>query len=398
MDKLTLREMDISGKRILTRVDYNVPLDEPGKITDDTRIRATLPTLNHILDNRGKLILMSHLGRPKGKRNEKLKLDPVGTRLSKLLNRPVKKLDDCIGLTIEKTVSKMQSGEVVLLENLRFYPEEEANDDDFSRKLAFLGDLYINDAFGCSHRAHASIVGVTKYLQSGAGLLLAKEIEYLSKVVHSPEEPYVAILGGAKVAGKIMMVENLLYKVNTLIIGGGMAYTFMKARGENVGASRLEPDKISVAADILTRAKQRKVSVLLPPDHLIADKVEPKARLKLQDGPIPEGWRGVDIGPKTVKLFTDALASARTVIWNGPLGVFEIDKFAEGTRSIATTLAQLKATTVVGGGDTAAALKKFGLTSQMTHVSTGGGASLEFLEGKELPGVAALTPLERPKA
>lgn len=391
MDKLTVREMKLRGQRVLTRVDFNVPLNGQSEITDDTRIRATLPTLNHILEQDGKLVLMSHLGRPQGKPNEQLKLDPVGTRLSKLLNRPVKKLDDCIGLTIEKTVSKMQPGEVILLENLRFHPEEKANDDDFSRKLAFLGDLYVNDAFGCSHRAHASIVGVSKYLKSGAGLLLAKEIEYFSKVVHAPEEPYVAILGGAKVSDKIMVIENLLYKVNTILIGGGMAYTFMKAQGENVGASRLEQDKISAAADILAKAKQRKVSILLPADHLIADRVDPKARLKLQNGSIPEGWMGVDIGPKTIKLFIDALISARTVIWNGPLGIFEIDKFAEGTHSIAATLAQSQATTVVGGGDTVAALEKFGLTSQMTHVSTGGGASLEFLEGKELPGITALT-------
>jgi 3-phosphoglycerate kinase len=309
-----------------------------------------------------------------------------------LLNKPVKKLDDCIGLNIEKTVNKMVPGEVVLLENLRFYPEEEANDDNFSRKLAFLGDIYVNDAFACSHRAHASIVGVTKYLKAVAGFLLAKEIEYLSQVVQSPAEPYVAILGGAKVSDKIGVINNLLDKVNTILIGGGMAYTFLKAQGKNIGASKLEKDKISVADEILKKAQQRKVNIVLPVDHLVADRLDPHSRLKIEDGDISEGWRGADIGPKTIQLFKDTLLPAKTVVWNGPLGVFEIDKFAEGTHSVALYLSQLKnITTVVGGGDTAAAMEKFKLADKMSHVSTGGGASLEFLEGKELPGIAALT-------
>lgn len=390
MNKLTLQDMKVGDKRILTRVDFNVPLDAKGNVTDDTRIKATLPTLNYILANKGKLILMSHLGRPKGKPDKKLKLDPVAARLEKLLGRPVKKLDDCIGLNIEKTVSRMKEGEVILLENLRFHPEEEANDDDFSKKLAFLGDLYVNDAFACSHRTHASVVGITKYLKAGAGFLLSREIEYLSRVIESPESPYIAILGGAKVSDKIKVLDNLIYKVNCVLIGGGMAYTFLKAQGKNIGLSKLEKDKVEIAASILKKAKDRKVDIVLPVDHLVADKIASKARLQLQENEIQDGWFGVDIGPKSVKEFTDRLESARTVVWNGPMGVFEIDKFAEGSHSIASTLARLKATTVVGGGDTAAAVEKFGLSDKMSHVSTGGGASLEFLEGKELPGIVAL--------
>jgi 3-phosphoglycerate kinase len=382
--------MKITGKRILLRADFNVPQDSKGNITDDTRIKAVLPTINYILSNKGKLVLMSHLGRPKDK-EDKFKLDPVAQRLSQLINRPVKKLDDSIGMNIEKAVSKMAEGDVVLLENLRFYPEEEANDDNFSKKLAFLGDFYINDAFACSHRAHASIAGVTKYLKSGAGYLLAKEIEYLTKVVSSAEKPFVLILGGAKVSDKIGVINNLMTLVDTILIGGGMAYTFLAAEGKKIGSSKLEKDKISVAKDILKKARDKKINILLPVDHLIVDKVDQHAHIKLAAGEIPDGWIGVDIGPKTIKLFTDALSTAKTVCWNGPLGVFEIDKFSEGSRSIASAMANLKATTVVGGGDTAAAVEKFGLASKMSHISTGGGASLEFLEGKELPGITSLT-------
>ncbi|MBI4833885.1 MAG: phosphoglycerate kinase [Planctomycetes bacterium] len=390
LNKLTINDMKITGKRILLRADFNVPQDAKGNITDDTRIKAVLPTINHILSNKGKLVLMSHLGRPKDK-EAKFKLDSVAQRLSQLINRPVKKLDDTIGANIEKTVSKMAEGDVVLLENLRFYPEEEANDDNFSKKLAFLGDLYINDAFACSHRAHASIAGVTKYLKSGAGYLLAKEIEYLTKVVSSAEKPFVLILGGAKVSDKIGVINNLMELVDTIIIGGGMAYTFLAAEGKKIGSSKLEKDKISVATDILKKARDRKINILLPVDHLIVDKVDQHAHIKLTSGEIPDGWIGVDIGPKTIKLFTDALSTAKTVCWNGPLGVFEIDKFAEGSRSIAVAMTNLKATTVVGGGDTSAAVEKFGLASKMSHISTGGGASLEFLEGKDLPGITSLT-------
>ena len=391
MNKLTVSDMDLSGQRVLTRVDFNVPQDKDGNVSDETRIRATVPTLNYILEQHGKLVLMSHLGRPDGKKDDQFKLDKVGAVLEKLLGRPVKKLDEAVGLQIEKTVSKMKEGEVVLLENLRFYPGEEANDSDFSKKLAFLGDVYINDAFACSHRAHASIVGVTQYLKSGAGFLLAKEIEYLSRLVEAPEPPFAAILGGAKVSDKITLIDNLLDKVNVILIGGGMAYTFLKAQGKNIGLSKCEKDKVSLAGDILKKAENRKVEIVLPVDHLITDKIDARSRLKLNKEEVPDGWFGVDIGPATVKLFNEKLAGAKTVFWNGPLGVFEIDKFAEGSRAVATTLAGLKATIVVGGGDTAAAIAKFNLTGRMSHVSTGGGASLEFLEGKELPGLAALT-------
>ncbi|MFH1227769.1 MAG: phosphoglycerate kinase [Planctomycetota bacterium] len=390
MAKLTIRDIPMAGKRILTRVDFNVPQDDKGNITDDTRIKATLPTINYIIANNGRVVLMSHLGRPKGK-EDKFRLNPAAIILSKLLGKPVTKLDDCIGLNIEKAVSKIKDGEVILLENLRFYAEEEKNDDDFSKKLAFLGDVYVDDAFACAHRAHASIVGVTKYLKSAAGFLLAKEIEYLTRVVESPDKPYVAILGGSKVSDKIAVIDNLIQNVNTILIGGGMAYTFLKAQGKNIGSSKLEKDKIDVAKNILKHAKEKKVEIVLPIDHLAADHLEAKSRIRVEKDSIPDGWYGVDIGPETVKLFISKLQSARTVIWNGPLGIFEIDKFAEGSRSIALMLSGLKAITVVGGGDTAAAVTKFGLAEKFSHVSTGGGASLEFLEGKELPGIAALT-------
>ncbi|MCK5579301.1 MAG: phosphoglycerate kinase [Planctomycetes bacterium] len=390
MNKLTIRDMKLQGQRVLTRVDFNVPLDDQGRISDEMRLKATLPTLEHIIKEGGKLVLMSHLGRPKGKKVDKLKMDAVADALSRLLDRPVKKLDGVVGPEIEKKVSKMNPGEMVLLENLRFYPEEESNGGEFSKQLAFLGDLYINDAFACSHRAHASIVGVAHYLKAGAGLLLAKEIEYLARVLELPAKPFVAILGGAKVSDKIAVIENLIDKVSSILIGGGMAYTFLKAQGKNIGLSKLEADKEPVAANILEKAKSKNVEIVLPIDHLIADKVEAKCRLKIQKDDVPDGWYGVDIGPATMKLFNSKLERARTVLWNGPLGVFEIDKFAEGSRTIATTLAESEATTVVGGGDTAAAIAKFGLADKMSHVSTGGGASLEFMEGKELPGIVAL--------
>jgi phosphoglycerate kinase len=390
MKKLTIREMPITAKRVLIRVDYNVPIDDKGNITDDTRIRATLPTLNYILTNKSKLVLMTHLGRPKGK-DDKLKLDKIAVKLEQLLNHPVKKLDDCIGENIEKTVSKMKEGEVVLLENLRFYTEEEANNNNFSKKLSFLGDLYINDAFACCHRAHASIVGVTRYLKAGAGLLLAKEIEYLSKIMESPQTPYIAILGGAKVSDKITIIENLMVKVNTILIAGGMAYTFLKAQGKNIGASKLEKDSLEIASRILSNAKKSNIEIVLPVDHLVTNHIDGKGHIKIEKDRISDGFSGVDIGPETIKLFTSKLRPAQTVVWNGPLGIFEIDKFAEGTRSIASVLASLKATTIVGGGETVAAVEKVGFASKMSHISTGGGAFLEFLEGKELPGIAALT-------
>lgn len=389
MSKLTVQEMQLAGQRVLVRVDYNVPTDSQGNITDDTRIRATLPTLNHILDNKGKAVLMTHLGRPKGW-EEKLKLDKIAIRLAELLNRPVKKLDDSIGSIVEKAVANLKEGEALLLENLRFYSEEEANNDKFAKKLAFLGDLYVNDAFACSHRAHASIVGVAKYLKSGAGLLLAKEIEYLNKLTQSPAVPYVAVLGGAKVSDKITVIENLLSKVNSILIGGGMAYTFLKAQGKNIGSSKLEPDRVETASKILAQAKKKKVEIILPVDHLVTDQITGKGRLKIEKESISDGFSGVDIGPGTIKEFSARLRGAQTVIWNGPLGIFENDRFSEGTRSIAALLGGLSSVRVIGGGETVAAAVKFNVAGKMSHISTGGGAFLEFMEGKELPGIAAL--------
>lgn len=388
---MTVYDVGVKGKRVFLRADFNVPQDPKGAITDDNRIRAVLPTIKYLIDNNARVIIASHLGRPKGK-DEKFKMDPVAKCLSQLLGKTVNKLPDCIGPEVEKAVGKMKDGEVVMLENLRFYPGEEGNEDEFARKLAFLGDIYVNDAFACSHRAHASIVGVPRYLKAVAGLLMKKEIETLSKLVENPEKPYVAIMGGAKVSDKIGVIENLMNKVNCILVGGGMAYTFLKAEGKTIGNSKLEKDKIDFALAMLAKAKEKGVEIVLPTDHLVADKVEPKARLKLETGNISEGWIGVDIGPKTIEEFTKRLKTARTVVWNGPLGVFEIPKFSEGSKAIAEVMASLKdAVTVVGGGDTAAAVEQFGLAQKMTNVSTGGGASLEFLEGKELPGIAALT-------
>ncbi len=390
MNKLTLQDVGVKGKRVLMRVDYNVPIDDNGTILDDNRIKASLPSIKYILDNGGKVVLMSHLGRPEGKKDDKLSMTPIAARLEKLLGRPVKKLDDCVGSEVEKTVGKMKDGECVLLENLRFYPGEESNDDDFSRKLAYLGNVFVNDAFSVSHRSHASVVGVTRYLRGIAGLQMKKEIDYLVTLLKSPVQPFWAVFGGAKVSDKITIINNLFATVKGMLIGGAMAYTFMRAKGLKTGNSKVEADKIDLAKMILAQAEAQKIEVVLPIDHLVADKVEAKARIRIESHEIPEGWCGVDIGPKTIALFAEKLSVAKSVIWNGPMGVFEIDKFAAGTQRMAQTLANLKATTVVGGGETAAAVAKFGLIEKMTHVSTGGGASLEFLEGKELPGVQVL--------
>ncbi len=390
MNKLTLQDVGVKGKRVLMRVDYNVPMDDKGTILDDQRIKASLPSIKYILDNGGKVVLMSHLGRPEGQKDDRLKMEPISVRLEKLLGRPVKQLPDCIGSEVEKAVSKLKDGECVLLENLRFYPGEEGNDDDFSRKLAYLGNVYVNDAFSVSHRSHASVVGVTRYLRGIAGLQMKKEIEYLSRLLKDPEQPFWAVFGGAKVSDKITIIQNLFAAVKGMIVGGAMAYTFMRAKGMATGNSKVEVEKIELAKTILAQAEAQKIEIVLPVDHLVADKVEAKARIRIEAGEIPEGWAGVDIGPKSIQLFTEKLQKAKTVIWNGPMGIFEIDKFAAGTQRIALALSNLKATTVVGGGETAAAASKFGLSEKMTHVSTGGGASLEFLEGKELPGVQVL--------
>jgi phosphoglycerate kinase len=391
MAKKTIKDIDLKGKRVLMRVDFNVPLDDKLNITDDIRIRAAVPTIKYALDKGAKVILMSHLGRPDGKVVESMRLTPVAKRLEELLGRKVAKTDDCIGDAVKKTVAAMKPGDVVLLENLRFHAQEEANDPVFAKELASLGDVFVNDAFGTAHRAHASTEGVTKYLPSVAGFLLGKEIEYLGNAVDNPKRPFVAILGGAKVKDKIKVIDNLLNKVDALIIGGGMAYTFLKAKGKTIGTSKLDKDGFETAKSALDKAAKKNIPILLPVDNVIADKFDAGANTKLVGEDIPDGWMGLDIGPKTIKLFEDKLKTAKTVVWNGPMGVFEMDKFAKGTEDIAVFLAGLKGcATIIGGGDTAAAMSKFKVEDKMTHISTGGGASLEYLEGRGLPGIDAL--------
>ncbi len=388
MDKKTIRDIQVAGKRVLVRVDFNVPLDKAGNITDDTRIRAALPSIQYLRDKGAKVILCSHLGRPKGKVAEEFRLTPVAKRLSELLGAPVTKTDDCIGPEVAKVVAAMKPGDVVLLENLRFYAEEEANDAGFARKLASLADLYVNDAFGTAHRAHASTEGVTHYLPGVAGFLMERELNFLGKALAAPTRPFVAILGGAKVSDKIGVIENLLPKVDQLIVGGGMANTFLKAQGYEVGASLLEADKIDLAKDLLKRAGSK---LLLPVDVVVADDFKAEARHQtVAMDKVPAGWRILDIGPKSTETFGAVLKKAKTVVWNGPMGVFEFPAFAAGTVAIAKALASTSATTIIGGGDSAAAVEQAGVADKMTHISTGGGASLEFLEGKLLPGVAAL--------
>ncbi|MFA5085609.1 MAG: phosphoglycerate kinase [Candidatus Omnitrophota bacterium] len=389
--KKTIKDIDLTGKRVLMRVDFNVPLDDKLNITDDIRIRSALPTIKYAIESGAKVILMSHLGRPDGKVVDSMRLAPVAKRLEELLGKKVTKTDDCIGDAVKKTVAMMKPGDVVLLENLRFHAEEEKNDPAFAMELASLGDLFVNDAFGTAHRAHASTEGVTKYLPSVAGFLLEKEIRYLGQTVDSPRRPFVAILGGAKVKDKIKVIDNLLNKVDALIIGGGMAYTFLKAKGHTIGASKLDKDGYDTAKQALDKAAKKNIPILLPVDNVIGDKFDANATAKTVGEDIPDGWMGLDIGPKTINLFEDKLKDARTIIWNGPLGVFEMDKFAKGTEAIAVFLAGLKdATTIIGGGDTAAAMLKFKVEDKMTHISTGGGASLEYLEGRGLPGIDAL--------
>ncbi|MEG4111176.1 MULTISPECIES: phosphoglycerate kinase [unclassified Microcoleus] len=388
-----LSASDLSGKRVLVRADFNVPLDN-GNITDDTRIRAALPTIQDLASKGAKVILCSHFGRPKGV-TEKLRLTPVAVRLSELLGKEVKKTDDCIGDEVAATVAGMQDGDVLLLENVRFYPEEEANDPEFAKKLASVADLYVNDAFGTAHRAHASTEGVTKYLSpSVAGFLMEKELQYLGSAIDNPQRPLAAIIGGSKVSSKIGVIEKLLEKCDKLLLGGGMVFTFYKARGLNVGKSLVEEDKLELAKSLEAKAKERGVAFLLPTDVVVADKFAADANTQtVSVESIPDGWMGLDIGPDSVKTFQDALADCKTVIWNGPMGVFEMEKFAVGTEGIAHSLAGLTktgTTTIIGGGDSVAAVEQLNLGEQMSHISTGGGASLELLEGKELPGVAAL--------
>lgn len=390
-----LSSSDLQGKRVLVRADFNVPLDEQGNITDDTRIRAALPTIQALTSKGAKVILSSHFGRPKNGPEDKYRLTPVGNRLSEVLGKPVTKCNDCIGDEVTAAVEAMQPGDVVLLENVRFYKEEEKNDSGFAQKLASIADLYVNDAFGTAHRAHASTEGVTKFLKpSVAGLLIEKELEYLQSAIENPQRPLAAIVGGSKVSSKITVIETLLDKVDKLLIGGGMVFTFYKARGLNVGKSLVEEDKLDLARALEAKAKEKGVDLLLPTDVVVADNFAPDANAQtVSVENIPDGWMGLDIGPDSVKTFQQALSQCKSVIWNGPMGVFEFDKFAAGTEAIARTLAELtpKGTiTIIGGGDSVAAVEKVGLADQMSHISTGGGASLELLEGKELPGIAAL--------
>lgn len=391
INKKTIRDVDLHGQRVIMRVDFNVPLDSKGGITDDTRIRAALPTIEHVMNQDTKLVLMSHLGRPKGQVKEDLRLEPVGKRLSELLGKEVIVCRDSIGEETQKIISGMQNGDVAILENLRFHKEEEANDPKFAEGLAAYADVYVNDAFGTAHRAHASTEGIAKLLPAYAGFLMEKEMNFLGKLLYSPEHPYIAIIGGAKVSSKIGVLEKLIDRVEVLIIGGGMCYTFLKAKGFEVGNSLVETDKVKLAFQLIKKADEKKIKLLLPLDHVIAEKVEEDARARIVDtNAIPAGMIGLDIGPKSVRAFKKEIKIGKTILWNGPMGVFEIEKFSKGTRQIAKALASSKGTTVVGGGDSVAAVNSAGLADRITHVSTGGGASLEFLEGKELPGVVAL--------
>jgi len=388
MRKKTLRDVEVKGRRVLVRVDFNVPLED-GAVGDDTRIKAALPTIRHLIDGGAKTILCSHLGRPKGKPDPKYSLAPVATRLGELLGKKVPFAPDCVGPTVEKLVASMKPGDVLLLENLRFHAEEEKNDAAFARALAALADLYVDDAFGSAHRAHASTAGVADHLPAVAGFLMERELDFLGRALADPVRPFVAILGGAKVSDKIAVIENLLGKVDALLVGGGMANTFLKAQGREIGKSLVENDKVAVAEKLLREAGSK---LLLPVDAVVGDRLDAGAERRTVDvASVPPGWLILDIGPKTIAAFTDRLRGAKTVIWNGPMGVFEMEPFAAGTFAIARALAGLAgATTIIGGGDSAAAVEQAGVADRITHVSTGGGASLEFLEGKELPGVAVL--------
>ena len=391
LNKMTIEDVQVKGKKVLVRCDFNVPLDADKNITDETRINAALPTIKYLLDNGAAVILCSHLGRPKGEFNMKYSLAPVAKRLSEKLGFEVKLAKDVIGPDAKKLAAEVEPGKAILLENVRFHAEEEKNDPAFAKELASMADLYVSDAFGTVHRAHASTAGVADYLPAVAGYLIGKELTFLGNAVENPVRPFVAILGGAKVKDKIGVITNLLEKVDTLIIGGGMAYTFSKAMGGEIGNSLLDAERIDLAKDMMKAAEEKGVKFLLPVDTVIANDFDNPTEIKVVDaGKIPEGWQGLDIGPKTIELFSDAVKSAKTVVWNGPMGVFEKPEFAKGTLAIATAMAESDATTIIGGGDSAAAVTQMGLAPKMSHISTGGGASLEFLEGKVLPGVACL--------
>ena len=392
LNKLSIKDLDIKGKRIFLRVDFNVPLDENLNITDDRRIRAALSTINYAIDEGAKVIIASHLGRPKGKPDKRYTLASVSRRLQRLIKKEVTFLPDCVGPEIEKAVNEMAEGDIVLLENLRFHAEEEKNNEDFSKALSNLADYYVNDAFGTAHRSHSSIIGITNHLTAAAGFLLQKEIDYLQGVVNHPVRPFVALLGGAKVSGKIDVIRNLEDKVDKVIVGGGMAYTFLKAMGYNVGDSLVENDMLELANEIREGVVAKGVKFYLPVDCVIAQSIEPSAETKLVTAQeIPHGWKAVDIGPASVKLFSEALESAKTILWNGPMGVFEVDAFSRGTFSIAHAVADAYALTIVGGGDTDVAVSRAGVSESMSFISAGGGAALELLEGRDLPGIVTLT-------
>ena len=395
MNKKTVRDIDVQGKKVLVRCDFNVPQDENGTITDNRRIVSSLPTIQYLIEKGAKVILCSHLGRPKGEVKKEFSLAPVAKELSRLLAKPVTLAQDIVGESAKEVTSHMQDGDVVLLENVRFDAREEKNDPEFAKQLASLAEVYVNDAFGTSHRAHSSTAGVADYLPAVSGFLIEKEIDFMGNALEHPQRPFVAILGGNKVSDKIGVITSLLEKVDTLIIGGAMAYTFFKAQGYNVGDSICELDKLDLALEIMEKAKQKNVKLMLPVDTKIGKEMEkdtPSKTVKYNE--IPDGWEGFDIGEETIKMYQEELKKAKTIVWNGPLGLFEFDQFAIGTNEIAKTLARLDAITIIGGGDSAAAIEKIGLSDQMTHISTGGGASLEFLEGKKLPGLECLQDKE----
>ena len=391
MNKKTVKDTDLKNKKVLVRCDFNVPMDENRNITDNRRIVAALPTIKYLLEQNCKVVLCSHLGRPKGEFKPEFSLKPVAKELSKLLGQEVIMAEDVIGEDAKNKAENLKNGEVLLLENVRFHREETDNDPEFAKKLASFGEVFVNDAFGTAHRAHASTEGVTKYLPAVSGFLIEKELKFLGEALENPERPFVAILGGSKVSDKIGVIENLLEKVDTLIIGGGMAYTFFKAQGYSVGDSLCEEDKCDLALEIMEKAKEKKVKFLLPIDNKIGKEFKPDTESKtVKSTEIPDGWEGLDIGEETIKLYREELQNAKTIVWNGPLGVFEFDQFAVGTNEIAKALGDIDAIKIIGGGDSAAAVEKAGLADKMTHISTGGGASLEFLEGKKLPGIEAL--------
>lgn len=390
-NKMAISDMDVKGKRVIVRVDFNVPLDAEGNITDDKRIQGALPTIRYIIENGGKLILVSHLGRPKNGPEAKFSMKPTAEHLSKLLGKEVVLASDVIGEDAKAKAAALKEGGILMLENVRFHKEEEKNDPAFAKELASMADIYVNDAFGTAHRAHASTAGLADYLPSACGFLIKKELDFMGKALDNPERPFVAILGGAKVSDKISVIENLLDKVDTLIIGGGMAYTFIKAQGYGVGTSICEMDKLDLATSLLAKAKEKGVNLLLPVDNVVGKEFAADTQSNIVDShSIPDDWMGLDIGPKSIQLFANAIKDAKTVVWNGPMGVFEMEKFAVGTKKVAEALANSGAISIVGGGDSAAAVEQLGFADRITHISTGGGASLEFLEGKELPGIAVL--------